>query len=200
MADCPRGIGALDRALREIFSKANIRDPQARVVLNMYADGSKGLNAHRHDYWTCLVSLGAPRVLLVDHRPHVLEDGDMIVFGTQMHGVPPMPDVTSGRTGVDQCTPGAGGGPRKVSQLYPANPPVHWHWYASWGTSTPLPRVVEESEHAAPLAHGALAHSSTSRSQFSFENPDWHWHRYVSAGTRSVVESTQKASLAHGVL
>jgi len=97
VADCPRGIAALDSLLQRAFSKANIRDPQARVVLNLYTDGGQQLNSHRHDFWTCLVSLGAPRVLLVDNRPQVMEDGDMIVFGTQMHGVPPMPAVAAGR-------------------------------------------------------------------------------------------------------
>eukprot|EP00929_Paragymnodinium_shiwhaense_P098218 TRINITY_DN59731_c0_g1_i1.p1 TRINITY_DN59731_c0_g1~~TRINITY_DN59731_c0_g1_i1.p1 ORF type:complete len:642 (-),score=88.46 TRINITY_DN59731_c0_g1_i1:230-2074(-) len=97
VADCPRGVGQLDRLLQRTFAKVGIRDPQARVVLNMYEDGSNTLNSHRHDFWTCLISLGAPRVLLVDNRPHILEDGDMITFGTQMHGVPAMPDVRGGR-------------------------------------------------------------------------------------------------------
>eukprot|EP00931_Biecheleriopsis_adriatica_P066038 TRINITY_DN40462_c0_g1_i1.p1 TRINITY_DN40462_c0_g1~~TRINITY_DN40462_c0_g1_i1.p1 ORF type:complete len:656 (+),score=85.30 TRINITY_DN40462_c0_g1_i1:61-2028(+) len=97
VADCPRGISALDSLLQKAFTKANIRDPQARVVLNLYTDGGKQLNSHRHDFWTCLISLGSPRVLLVDNRPHVMENGDMIVFGTQMHGVPPMPEVAAGR-------------------------------------------------------------------------------------------------------
>eukprot|EP00928_Gymnodinium_smaydae_P063260 TRINITY_DN46901_c0_g1_i1.p1 TRINITY_DN46901_c0_g1~~TRINITY_DN46901_c0_g1_i1.p1 ORF type:complete len:649 (-),score=41.72 TRINITY_DN46901_c0_g1_i1:166-2019(-) len=97
VADCPRGIDALDRLLQRAFSKANIRDPQARVVLNLYTDGEQQLNSHRHDFWTCLISLGAPRVLLVDNRPLVMEDGDMVVFGTQMHGVPRMTNVSQGR-------------------------------------------------------------------------------------------------------
>eukprot|EP00927_Polykrikos_kofoidii_P064930 TRINITY_DN60737_c0_g1_i1.p1 TRINITY_DN60737_c0_g1~~TRINITY_DN60737_c0_g1_i1.p1 ORF type:complete len:830 (+),score=130.82 TRINITY_DN60737_c0_g1_i1:77-2491(+) len=97
VSDCPKGIDPLDALLRKVFSQANIRDPQARVVLNMYTDGTKQLNSHRHDYWTCLVSLGASRVLLVDNRPFIMEDGDMIVFGTQLHGVPPMPEVVDGR-------------------------------------------------------------------------------------------------------
>jgi len=100
VADCPKGIPALESLLRRVFAKANIHDTQARVVLNFYEDGSKTLNAHRHDFWTCLVSLGAPRMLEVDHKPYLLEDGDMILFGTQMHGVPAMPDVAEGRISI----------------------------------------------------------------------------------------------------
>lgn len=100
VSDYRKGIAPLDALLQKAFFEASIRDPQARVVLNLYTDGTKQLNAHRHDYWTCLISLGAPRILSVDHQPVLLEDGDMIVFGTQMHGVPAMPDITGGRISV----------------------------------------------------------------------------------------------------
>ena len=100
VADRPHDIPELDRLLQRAAAKANIRDPAARVVLNLYRDGTKQLNSHRHDYWTCLISLGAPRVLLVDNRPQILEHGDMIVFGTQMHGVPSMPSLMEGRISI----------------------------------------------------------------------------------------------------
>lgn len=99
-ADYAGGVKQLDALLQKAFCEANIRDPQARVVMNLYADGQKSLNAHRHDYWTCLISLGSPRILTVDHTPVVLEDGDMIVFGTQLHGVPEMLDVTGPRISI----------------------------------------------------------------------------------------------------
>ena len=36
------------------------------------------------------LSFGSPRILTVDGRPMLLRDGDLIVFGTQNHGVPAM--------------------------------------------------------------------------------------------------------------
>ena len=37
------------------FSQMNIRDPQARIFMNFYADGKDKISAHRHDFWTCLL-------------------------------------------------------------------------------------------------------------------------------------------------
>ena len=37
------------------FSQMNIRDPQARIFMNFYADGKDKIAAHRHDFWTCLL-------------------------------------------------------------------------------------------------------------------------------------------------
>ena len=36
------------------FTQMNIRDPQARIFMNFYADGKDKVAAHRHDFWTCL--------------------------------------------------------------------------------------------------------------------------------------------------
>lgn len=68
--------------------------------MNFYADGKDKIAAHRHDFWTCLLSFGSPRILTVDRRPVLLRDGDLIVFGTQTHGVPTMPDITDGRVSL----------------------------------------------------------------------------------------------------
>merc|ERR1712151_1152369 len=55
---------------------------------------------HRHDNWTLLLSLGSPRVLTVDRANVLMEDGDIILFGTQSHGVPEMPSCAGGRLSV----------------------------------------------------------------------------------------------------
>merc|ERR1719263_2499404 len=68
--------------------------------MNYYADGTQRTGVHRHDFWTCLVSLGAERILTVDNRPLLLRDGDLVIFGTQNHGVPVMPDVKDGRVSL----------------------------------------------------------------------------------------------------
>ncbi|CAE8721620.1 unnamed protein product [Polarella glacialis] len=65
--------------------------------MNCYRDGQERIAAHRHDFWTCLISLGADRILTVDHRPVLMRDGDLVVFGTQIHGLPAMPEVSEPR-------------------------------------------------------------------------------------------------------
>merc|ERR1719191_582776 len=42
-ADYSGGVKRLDMLLQKAFCEANIRDPQARVVMNFYADGQKTL-------------------------------------------------------------------------------------------------------------------------------------------------------------
>lgn len=97
VADYVGGIDVLDKLLQKTFSEMDIRDPQARVFMNYYADGQDRTGTHRHDFWTCLLSFGSPRILTVDNKPILLRDGDLVVFGTQNHGVPVMPDVKDGR-------------------------------------------------------------------------------------------------------
>jgi len=97
VADYSGGLDFLDKVLQKVFSQMDIRDPQARVFMNYYADGQEKTGVHRHDFWTCLLSFGAPRILTVDNKPFLLRDRDLIVFGTQNHGVPVMPEISKGR-------------------------------------------------------------------------------------------------------
>jgi len=67
------------------------------VKMNWYPDGLARVSPHRHDNWTLLLSLGSPRILTVDRANVLMEDGDIILFGTQSHGVPEMPSCAGGR-------------------------------------------------------------------------------------------------------
>lgn len=87
----------------------------ARPGLLWYPDGSSDAIVHRHEAgadsfsrgakaWTALMSFGSPRILTIaprftafpfilhaeDGHPVLLRDGDLIIFGTQRHGVPKM--------------------------------------------------------------------------------------------------------------
>lgn len=97
VADYRGGIDNLDKILQKIFTQMDIRDPQARIFMNYYENGNERVGVHRHDFWTCLVSFGAPRILTVDNRPVLMRDRDLILFGTQNHGVPVMPGTKGGR-------------------------------------------------------------------------------------------------------
>eukprot|EP00747_Dinoflagellata_sp_TGD_P179672 gnl/TRDRNA2_/TRDRNA2_30859_c0_seq1.p1 gnl/TRDRNA2_/TRDRNA2_30859_c0~~gnl/TRDRNA2_/TRDRNA2_30859_c0_seq1.p1 ORF type:complete len:581 (+),score=101.72 gnl/TRDRNA2_/TRDRNA2_30859_c0_seq1:193-1743(+) len=100
LANYTGGIAAFDKLLQKMFSEMDIRDTKARVVCNYYEDGMSGLYPHRHDYWTCLLSLGQERVLTIDDTAMLMRDGDLTLFGTQMHGVPVMPKIVGDRISI----------------------------------------------------------------------------------------------------
>jgi len=99
--ECP----ALDDLVMKVVDDFNLPDPQApyggtaryTIKMNWYPDGMAQVTDHRHDIWTILVSLGSPRVLNVDHARVLMDDGDVILFGTQKHGVPVAPPAQGGR-------------------------------------------------------------------------------------------------------
>ncbi|CAE8615781.1 unnamed protein product [Polarella glacialis] len=100
VAEYRGGLNRLDAVLQKAASVANIRDPGARVFLNRYEGGCATCPTHRHDFWTCMLSLGVERVAIVEDRPFLLRPGDLLVFGTQSHGLPAMPDLSGCRVSV----------------------------------------------------------------------------------------------------
>lgn len=95
----------LDELVYEVVNDFGLPDPRAQIggtacytiKMNWYPDGLSQVSDHRHDVWTILVSLGAPRVLNVDYARISMEDGDAILFGTQKHGVPVAAPSQGGR-------------------------------------------------------------------------------------------------------
>lgn len=89
-----------DKLVQDIVEDFCLPDPLIEgytVKMNWYPDGLARVSPHRHDNWTLLLSLGSPRVLTVDRASVLMEDGDIILFGTQSHGVPEMPSCAGGR-------------------------------------------------------------------------------------------------------
>jgi len=91
---------AMDRILQKLFHEYGIEDRTSGVALNWYPDGQSMLGAHRHDCWTALFSFGCDRILTIDKTPLLCRDGDLVIFGTQLHGVPIMPEISEGRITV----------------------------------------------------------------------------------------------------
>lgn len=97
---------ALDNLVFQVVQDFNLPDPGATpgstargytVKMNWYPDGVSQVTDHRHDNWTILVSLGASRVLNIDYARISMDDGDVILFGTQKHGVPVAAPSQGGR-------------------------------------------------------------------------------------------------------
>eukprot|EP00928_Gymnodinium_smaydae_P044238 TRINITY_DN29523_c0_g1_i1.p1 TRINITY_DN29523_c0_g1~~TRINITY_DN29523_c0_g1_i1.p1 ORF type:complete len:1076 (+),score=269.84 TRINITY_DN29523_c0_g1_i1:60-3287(+) len=91
---------AFDKLLQKFFAEYGIVDRTAGIALNWYPDGDGVLGSHRHDCWTALFSFGHERILTIDKTPLLLQDADLVIFGTQRHGVPKMPEVKGGRITV----------------------------------------------------------------------------------------------------
>jgi hypothetical protein len=94
------GIARLDDALDRIRHDFNITDPRVYLLNNFYPDGNTSIAPHTHDFWSAILSFGASRVFTVDGWPLLLGEGDLLVFGTQRHAVPKMPEVKEGRVSV----------------------------------------------------------------------------------------------------
>lgn len=91
---------AFEKLLQKFFSEYGIADRTSGIGLNWYPDGESILGSHRHDCWTALFSFGDERILTMDKTPLLLQDSDLVIFGTQRHGVPRMPEITGGRITV----------------------------------------------------------------------------------------------------
>lgn len=91
---------AFDKCLQKLFAEYGIADRTSGIGLNWYPDGGAALGSHRHDCWTALFSFGEERILTIDKTPLLCQDGDLVIFGTQRHGVPFMPEISEGRITV----------------------------------------------------------------------------------------------------
>lgn len=92
-------VPELDRILQRTFEVASICETRARVFANYYEDGEAVCPSHRHDFWTCMLSFGASRTAVIEDQRLHLGDGDMLLFGTQSHGLPAMP-AAGGRISI----------------------------------------------------------------------------------------------------
>lgn len=71
------------------------------VYLNYYRDGNDYTPSHSHPHSKQLViSLGAPRKLVVGKKEICMKSGSAVVFGSATHGVPKDTGVTSGRISI----------------------------------------------------------------------------------------------------
>lgn len=94
------GVPRVDEAVQRVCQEFDICDPGAYLLCNWYPDGNTNIASHQHDFWSAILCFGAPRVFMLDNQPLLLGDGDLLVFGTQKHSVPKMPEVQDGRISV----------------------------------------------------------------------------------------------------
>lgn len=103
-------IGPQDSLFEELFpivqvalKKLSVKDNFAvlGIYLNYLEDGNMYVPNHSHKGTQQLViSLGAPRTLIIGKTRHRLESGDGAIFGSAIHGVPKEPELKEGRISI----------------------------------------------------------------------------------------------------
>merc|ERR1719336_2003740 len=68
------GIARLDAALERVRQDFRIEDPGAYLLNNWYPDGRTSIAPHQHDFWSAILSFGAPRVFVLEGQPLLLGD------------------------------------------------------------------------------------------------------------------------------
>lgn len=71
------------------------------VYLNYYQDGNMYTPNHSHKgTHQIVVSLGATRTLTVGAKKYNMANGDVIIFGSSIHGIPKQPEIKEGRISI----------------------------------------------------------------------------------------------------
>ena len=71
------------------------------LYLNYYRDGNDFTPNHSHKGTKQIViSLGETRILKVGKKEYKLDSGDVVVFGSSIHGVPKDTNITKGRISI----------------------------------------------------------------------------------------------------
>ena len=101
---CPLRFGdveEVDVAIVKALSQLTDKSYTIRFIyLNYYEDGKMWCPNHTHSGTHQLViSLGCDRILQVNKKDYVMSNGDAIIFGSALHGVPP-DNSKSGRISI----------------------------------------------------------------------------------------------------
>lgn len=71
------------------------------IYLNYYRNGNDFTPNHSHkNSKQIIISLGATRTLKVGSKDYKMNNGDVIIFGSSIHGVPKEPEITEGRISI----------------------------------------------------------------------------------------------------
>lgn len=71
------------------------------VYLNYQRDGNDYTPNHSHKNSIQLViAFGATREFIIGSKKYMMESGDVIVFGSSIHGVPKNPEIKDGRISI----------------------------------------------------------------------------------------------------
>jgi len=104
---CPLSFGdneIVDKLIIHALEKINIQQNSYRVYgiyLNYYRDGNDFTPSHSHQNTDqVVISLGATRELIIGKKSYKMESGDVIMFGSAVHGIPKDLNCTNGRISI----------------------------------------------------------------------------------------------------
>ena len=92
---------ALDNLISAVLKSLDV--PKSRLshsYLNYYENGEDFTPGHSHNTDQVVISLGASRILKVGSKNYMLNNGDVVIFGTSTHSVPKDKQVTQGRISI----------------------------------------------------------------------------------------------------
>lgn len=95
-------IPVIDEAIAiALSSLTNISYEVEFIYLNYYENGEMWTPNHSHSgTHQMVISLGCSRTLQVTKKDYVMENGDVILFGSAIHGIPKEPNVKEGRISI----------------------------------------------------------------------------------------------------
>lgn len=101
----PMNIGmdvTLDKVIIDTLEKMGIVDGGVHgIYLNYYRDGNDWTPNHTHPGMKqVVISLGVTRTLTMGKGCYNMTNGDAIIFGSAIHGVPKDPNCTEGRISI----------------------------------------------------------------------------------------------------
>lgn len=98
----PTDFPEIDRLVVEVLSKiTTTKYGITGIYLNYYEDGNMWTPNHTHPGTHQLViSLGATRTLNVAKKSYQIGNGDAIIFGSSIHGIPKEPTIKEGRISI----------------------------------------------------------------------------------------------------
>ncbi len=71
------------------------------IYLNYYKDGTMWTPNHSHkNTYQLVISLGTTRTFSLGRKNFPVENGDVLLFGSQIHGIPKEPEITRGRISI----------------------------------------------------------------------------------------------------
>lgn len=71
------------------------------IYLNLYENGDMFTPNHKHaGTHQLVISLGAQRTLTIGKKSYPMKNGDAVLFGTSIHGVPKEPSIKEARISI----------------------------------------------------------------------------------------------------
>lgn len=92
----------LDSVIVQALNKIGVTEAAVYgIYLNYYRDGNDWTPNHSHPGMKqVVISLGATRTLTMGKGSHTMSNGDVIIFGSSIHGVPKDPNCKDGRISI----------------------------------------------------------------------------------------------------